>query len=330
MKYIRYRPAFSMIELIIVMVVLGIVSSISASLIAKVYESYIIQRAMHKASVSTELASTQITNRLTYGIGNSMIARNPTASYRNINSIHSIQNLHLTTSEIQDFSALEWIGYDNDSFSANAEPGWSSYCDVARSTITTINTPGSTLATATDIISSLGAVGGQNTRITDGILIFGGGEYSNFQFYDPSCMGFVNTLCSSQIEGVTNNTNTITIRDNTDSNHHRVLTDRYRLAWSAYILVPGFLDDNGDFNIAQTNPNTGTSDLMLYSNYQPWDGETFLNGDRNLIARNVTQFKFYGQGSVVRFKICIREEIGLDNDADNDNLGICKEKVVIK
>ncbi len=317
------RPAFNMIELIIVMVVLGIISSISASLIAKVYESYIIQRAMHRASVSTELVSTQITNRLTYAIGNSIIARKEGST-----DIRSIQNLNLSPADVQKFNILEWIGYDNDSFSATSKPGWSSYCDINRTgtTATKIFTPGSDLIgtdSASTIIANLGRVGGKNSTIADGALVFSGGEYSNYQLYDASCMGFVNTKCISQINSVTDNT--ITIKDNTNANHKRVLTDRYKLAWSAYAIVPENLDDKGT-----VDKSDDTYDLMLYSNYQPWDGEKYTNGDRNILATNVTQFKFYGQGSVIRFKICIREEMGLDLSKDSDNLGICKEKVVIK
>jgi prepilin-type N-terminal cleavage/methylation domain-containing protein len=316
------RPAFNMIELIIVMVVLGIISSISASLIAKVYESYIIQRAMHRASVSTELVSTQITNRLTYAIGNSIIAR------KDSTNIRSIQNLNLSSADVQKFNILEWIGYDNDSFSATMQPGWSSYCDVNRmgTTTTEIFTPGSNMEdtnSTTTIIANLGRVGEKNSTIRDGAIIFSGGEYSNYQLYDASCMGFTNTQCISQISSVTDDT--ITFTDNTNANHKRVLTDRYRLAWSAYAIVPENVDTKGT-----TDKGDDTYDLILYSNYQPWDGERYTNGDANILATNVTQFKFYGQGSVVRFKICIREEMGLDLSKDSDNLGICKEKVVIK
>ncbi len=46
-----FRSAFSMLELIFVIVILGIVSSIGAELIAKVYENYIVQRALHRSSL---------------------------------------------------------------------------------------------------------------------------------------------------------------------------------------------------------------------------------------------------------------------------------------
>jgi len=62
------KKAFSMLELVFVIAILGIVASISSSVIVQVYESYIMQRAVHNASIDTELAINQITNRLTYRI----------------------------------------------------------------------------------------------------------------------------------------------------------------------------------------------------------------------------------------------------------------------
>jgi len=324
----RLRNAFSMIELILVMVVLGIVASISSSLIVKVYEGYILQRAVYRASVSTEIVSTQLVNRLTYAVTDSIIARKINTNTKSLSDIKSIQNLNLTSNaEKEKFGILEWIGYDNDSFSAQIKPGWSGYCDINRSEeigtsqIIRVITPGSDINFAKNTIGYLGKIGAKNTTIYNGAVLFSGGEYSNFKLYDPSCMGFVNSKCISRV--LTLETPDakpeIRISKNTDSNQKKVITDQYKLVWSAYAVVPENLDSA-----------KATYDLFLYSNYQPWLGETYKQGDKNLLAKNVTQFKFYGQGSIVRFKICIREETGFEVTDPTNNLGLCKEKVVIK
>ena len=322
------KKAFSMIELILVMVVLGIVASISSSLIVKVYEGYILQRAVYRASVSTEIVSTQLVNRLTYAVTDSIIARKINTSTKNLSDIKSIQNLNLTTTDKEKFGILEWIGYDNDSFSAQIKPGWSGYCDLNRSEeigtsgIISLITPASDLNFAKNTIGYLGKIGGKNSTITNGAVLFTGGEYSNFKLYDPSCMGFVNSGCISRVRS--NPTPSLTkpeikIYENKNPNQKKIITDQYKLVWSAYAVVPENYDNK-----------RLTYDLYLYSNYQPWLGERYKQGDRNLLAKNVTQFKFYGQGSIVRFKICIREETGFEVTDPANNLGICKEKVVIK
>jgi len=329
----KFRSGFSMIELVLVMTVMGIVASVSSSIIVKVYEGYILQRAMYRANISTELVTTQIVNRLTYAVPNSLIARkidtNP--SNRDIDDIHTIQNLNLDDNdEKEKFGILEWIGYDNDSFSATKIPGWSGFCDINKSEeLSSISirifTPGSDtdLNSASNIINYLGAVGGMGSTINDGALLFSGREYSNFRNYDPSCMGFINSECISKILDMVStapSTPEIRIEKNIDPNQKKIITDQYKLVWSAYAIVPENRDDD-----------KGTYDLYLYSNYQPWRGENYLShGDKNLLAKNVTQFKFYGKGSIIRFKVCIREETGLKVDDPENNLGMCKEKVVIK
>jgi len=54
-KDLRY--AFSMIELIFVIVVLGIVASVGSSIIVKVFDTYISQKAVSTSSIKTEIAS---------------------------------------------------------------------------------------------------------------------------------------------------------------------------------------------------------------------------------------------------------------------------------
>jgi len=75
MKYNRLTPAFSMLELIFVIVILGIVASIGSEMIVKVYQQYIVQRAQHRASIKTELAATQIANRLASAIPGTVVRR---------------------------------------------------------------------------------------------------------------------------------------------------------------------------------------------------------------------------------------------------------------
>ena len=80
------RHAFSMIELIFVIIILGIISSIGAEIIASVYEQYIIQRAQHRASLKTELAATQIANRLAYAMPSTIVRRVGTGRDISINN----------------------------------------------------------------------------------------------------------------------------------------------------------------------------------------------------------------------------------------------------
>jgi len=142
MKRQTAKSAFTMLELIFVIVILGIVASIGSEMIAKVYGQYIVQRAQHRASLKTELAALQIANRLAAAIPGTVYRIKNDNSYELIGSNMSDPNAYI---------GLQWVGSDNDSFSATAIPGWSGFCDVDASSKNSIVTRGSNLAMANSI-----------------------------------------------------------------------------------------------------------------------------------------------------------------------------------
>jgi hypothetical protein len=93
----------------------------------------------------------------------------------------------------------------------------------------------------------------------------------------------------------------------------KIITERYKLAWSAYAIVPE-ADGDGLFN------------LILYSNYQPWNGESYLSPTttKHTLMENVSVFKFSEHGGVIHFKLCAVEMIG------ESNISTCKEKAIIR
>lgn len=313
MKFQLYRQAFTLLELVLVIVILGIVSSIGSNVIVQMYENYIIQRAMHRVSLKTELAANQIANRLAYRVDSSVIVRDLDGN------VTVLGDIDFGSSNIAP-EILEWIGYDNDSFSAQLNPAWSGYCDTTATLVpggtTNINTPGSNLAFANTVIGNLSK--GNVKNISNAALLFSvGGQHINAvsNSQRAACYGYDgNNTCIHQIAGNTGNTILRTdnlIETNTNISQH------YKLAWSAYAIVP--------VNIRSTS----LFDLELRYNYQPWDNIQFnhANTSSATLITNVTSFKFSEQGGTVRFKLCATEKIG---DASTVNVSICKEKVVIR
>lgn len=288
--YTSYRAGLSMLELVFVIVILGIVASIGSSIIVKVYESYIVQRAIYQASNKAELAAMQIANRLTYRISSSVIGRQDPDDNTTLLPLDQVPDGTYTT--------LEWIAYDNDSFSAQSTPGWSGYSDINATTTTRTNitTPGSDLDGITATI--IGNLGGSTADLA---LVFGGHEYNNTMNYDARCMGFTDSTCifTPTISDATN----LTLADD---NSTILMRDQYKLAWTAYALVP--------------SGNT----LTLRYNYQPWNGTQSADGSSIVLVDNFVSFRFKGNGDTVRFKLCIQEPIG------DQNVTICKEKAVIR
>lgn len=298
-----------MLELVFVIVILGIVASIASSIIVQVYESYIVQRALHRTSTKAELAATQIANRLTYRISSSVIGRYPGVGFKPIDELQQ--------GDADTHTVLEWIAYDNDSFTAQSTPGWSGFCDVDSSDTnkTKISTPGSNLADTSTIIGNLGGT------MTDAAIIFAGHEYSPTINYIANCMGFEDSTCISPVSAVS--ATSITITDN----NPKVITDQYKLAWSAYAVVPTQVTGS---ELTSRGFQTGDLiyDLGLHYDYQPWATNapsSYAQAESNsTLVTNVVSFRFTGNGDTVRFKICIAESIG------NSTITSCKEKAVIR
>lgn len=310
------KKAFTLLEMVFVIVILGIVAGISSEVIAKTYEAYINQRALYRSSIKTELAITQIVNRLAYAIPGSIVARNTADnSLSNISSIPNANN----------FNTLQWIGYDRDSFIArdaggetaiNRRPGWTGFCDLANSrrignttSNIDISTPGSNLSLANTIIGNLSAGGTARSLL-------------NAAVYFP-----VNSLSIHNGAGAytaAGNNGIFTTNDNgNDDSMLQInapvanikLSEQYKLAWTSYAIVAVNID---------ANP---LPELVLRYNFQPWNGELYSGNVpiQKVLIHNVSVFRFTGTENVVRLKICKPERISAD-----ENISVCKEKVVMK
>jgi len=255
------RDAFSMLELVFVIVILGIVSSIGAEIIANVYEGYIVQRAQYRASMKVETTLTQIANRLTYAIPGTVIRRN---------GIAGTPELITTPFTSPTYTVLQWVAKDADSFNAISTtsrlPGWSGFCDLDASPGTTVSTPGSNLGLASTIIGNLGGSLGSSS------IYFSG--YTT-----------AHAIASVAGSAITLTTAPATLIPPATKVEH------YKLAWTSYAL------------------SVEDGDLYLYYNFAP-SPATVIGGSKSLLLKNVTNFKFIGDGRTIRIKFCVREQIG--------------------
>jgi len=211
----QQRSAFSMLEVVFVIVILGIVASIGSEIIAQVYKNYVIQRAQYRATAKTELALQQIANRLRYAIPGTVISRpDKTGVQTPITDI---------TGTNADDKVLQWVGYDGDSFEAitsgtNRKPGWSGFCDIDASSKSELKTPGSYLSLADTIITNLS---GNTKTLADAKIFF---PHSTAAYSVSKKDDETFNVSPSLPSGTT-------------------IYERYKLAWSSYALE---VDSNGD------------------------------------------------------------------------------------
>ena len=274
---IKNHKAFTMLELVFVIVILGIVSSIGASIIAQVYESYIIQRVQYRANIKTELAINQIANRLRYAIPDTIGIRKSVIG-------DTFEDI-LTTAE-ENVKVLQWVGYDGDSFEAidsgaasgsTRRPGWSGFCDVNATRNaggSTLSTPGSNLGLANTIIGNLS---NHSASLDRSVIYFG--DYNGVSHSVASGTGETLTMDSAFPTGM-------------------LISERYKLAWSGYALA---VDSSGNLN--------------LYYNFDPTAKAAIGTTYSVPLLRDVTNFRFKYSGGAFRIKICKKERIGSDANA---------------
>ena len=318
------RRAFTLIELIITMVILGIVAYVATGLIAKTYISYNRVNTLHKANLKVEIALNNIANRLSYAIGGTIV-KVKSATEINIEPIERAP---------QDYQVLEWVGYDVDGFIANKsyvnpiKSAWSGFCDIQNSTKVKIKSPGSNLNFAKEVINNLSK--GKVNNLKKTALFFPGN-------YNYNNIGYLNTTGGTtgvNIVKFSNVDDTFTLYNITPAKR---ITEHYKLAWSAYAVVPVKQPTNRTDNPCKNINSTTATDcsdekpcnLCLKYNYRPWRGKQYNHRrvQYSVLATNVTVFKTFAAENRVHIKICVKEQMGV---GVNNTTSICKEKVVFR
>lgn len=315
----RTQKAFTLLEVVMVMVILGIVASISSSAIVNVYGSYISQRAVHDASLKTELAINQLANRLAYRMDRTLLARRP-GNTGTVAGTDFFPARSVPVAQRDTFNALEWISYDNDTFDATQTPGWSGYIDIVASLPD--GNPFSPGATASTQLSHYG-----NWQRTG--MRFMTANYAGAAIpftYDETCLysDFMANGC--MLRAVPSGNRILLFPGGIRSAPpaglagNLIYSEFYQIARSAFAVVP-------TAKAAPDNTINGIPvfDLVLHWGYQPWWGDNYTDGTRSTLIENVSVFRFKKETNAIRIKICSIEQIG-----ENDQISICKEKAVIR
>ena len=218
------RKAFTMIELIFVIVVIGIIAKFGVEFLIKAYDGYIFSAVQNKLQTQTEVALEQIANRLQYRIKPSIIARVDATNY--------VALANATGNE----TILEWIGYDIDGLRGDWNgsmnvPTWSGFIDLAGSTPpSTIVSPMTRDANITAMINALS--GNPAIGVAQSAIFFIGGNSDITKFG----WGGVITDQNQAMHPVTISGSNIASSVASDFSGVDIY-EYYQLAWSAYALV---------------------------------------------------------------------------------------------
>jgi prepilin-type N-terminal cleavage/methylation domain-containing protein len=310
------KKAFTFIELVFVIVVLGILSIGGSDMYLRIYNTYFESRTYNDMQAKSQLALDQIANRLTNRIKSSLIVSTDT-NYSSLESSGAIP--------ANQTYRIEWIESANDALRGMANsiniadtytpPGWSGFIDLDNSDNNFLDTPGGNLTVAEAIISSLSYgdinLSDPNPLATRGsaVIIF------------PDAAGSIDQY--GWRFGLDTNL-THPIYRNTDSSFrpiaptrfrgvYKEVFEQYQLAFSAYAL--------------EYNP--ATRNIILYYNYQPWNNERHDTNttQSTLFVENVSNFIFQSVGSMLKIQICINRA-DHQISATNEGFSVCKERAI--
>ncbi|MCZ6159060.1 type II secretion system protein [Campylobacter ureolyticus] len=290
------KKAFTLIELILVIVILAILSLIGSNIYTNVYKNYLTSKVVDEVEDKTKLALDQIASRLSDRVKQATIGRKSS----NPNDIVLVYDSRLQ----QDHDILEWIGQSTQSRnlagnSVDDSIGWSGFLDMGRYEDGKAILIGGRLSAAINVINSISRGGNQNlAMIFQGISTTRENGYG-FRGENPNKIMVFN---------MPNNGARITLaRDYMGEE----ISDRYQIAHSAYAIVP----ENGN--------------LYLYYDYRPWIGQTYRNGRKSLLVENITLFRFRGfSASGMDLKLCVNANAQKHGVTDNNRFVVCKTKVV--
>ena len=314
------KRAFTLLELIIVIVILGIIAMMSFNAMMNIYSNYFQTRTVNELETQTEIALEQISKRLEHRIKPSVIARKTDGAFLALND--SGVNLDAK------YEILEFIPYAYEIFNdvpsgSNKAGRYSGYADLAKSSPATgLISPGSNFSTeVVETIKDLTCREDTNATCVDFTKKDGGvvAIFSDVYYNVQSSFGYSNgtvpvslDIAKVGVKGGQSGLNGDTLE--ISGFDGKQISEQYHLAYTANAIVPEQSADPKD-------TANGVFDLNLYYDYRPWMGEKYKqNGEKATLAKNVTRFVFTEKNGVIVLKLCMR--------AKNSEITICKSKAV--
>ncbi|AQW82675.1 prepilin-type N-terminal cleavage/methylation domain-containing protein [Campylobacter pinnipediorum] len=294
------KKAFTLIELILVIVILAIVAGMTLNLVFVIYKNYVQSESISRVGSQADIILDQISKRLEYRIRSSDIARN--------SSDNSILNLNDSSLD-ESYDILEFIPYSYEAFDLDV---YSGVVDMdASSNLSGIETPGSNLD-----MSVFNQLSPRN-KDKELAMIFRGVSYNvNNSFgYTGTNVDFAKV----KFKDLTHFNNDISFVG-------KQMSEQYYLAHTAYAIV---VTKNATSAVSESASNRDF-DLVLYYDYRPWLGQQYNQGSSTVLARHVSMFKFKEENGMVFLKLCLR-----DNQKQRSSLSksgfdfnVCRTKAV--
>jgi prepilin-type N-terminal cleavage/methylation domain-containing protein len=311
------RKAFTMVEIIVVIVIMSILSLGTLISVKHLYQRAAKTSAINTFSSNSEVVLDQISALLYDRVSTSVIGYDPTNG-----DFQSIYNIN------SNFTVLEWIGTASEALKKRDYDGFADLNASNRATDTIVSYDLNDTDLNTTEYDKFGITytytNPNDANVT--ALIFAGAfdtgvvdnDFNNSFGWHGNSHNLI-----YDITGIVDNNITLAVRP-------QEIYEKYYLVDSAYAVARG-----QDVNIATCRAKTkldADDTLYLFYNYRPWKGETFcadpngsgMDGDVTILAEHVTAFKTDMLNDSIYFELTMSKNIrGSDN-----NVTVSKQKVV--
>ncbi|MDD2828277.1 MAG: type II secretion system protein [Sulfuricurvum sp.] len=308
MKSHRKYRAFTLIELLFVIVVLGIVGGVALEAVRQYYEGIYRTQTYTKRINEADLILEKLSKYFENSIYVSIVNLDQDAADNALVGTCEGDPKFETENVMHDYT-VGFLGVDVDSLYGDTTPGWSENAPAAFN---------GTALTPADANLSIA-----NTIITD---YYPASNLANSVIYNHE--GVVGACSDFNWDG-SNGLGAYYTINNFDGNNTLTLTTHYPVATpkndQKYLIRSGY---------ALRVLNTG--DLTLYTNFRPWKNEKYTSGKTVLLGQNVSSLyadynntnSYNERGGVLRLKVCMR---GLESNlstSDEVQQAICRERRV--
>ena len=303
------RYAFTMIELIFVIVVMGIIGKFGVEFLAQAYKSFIFANVNHTLQSSSATTVEFIASHLQYRIKDSVIVRTDANLTTTPPGFTALSSAVSGTP----YTVLEWIASDIDGFRGYSTPYWSGIIDINESTTAILESPATDTGQVDLLIQQLSY---NTSTIGDAALYFIGANTDISDYcWDGNALTEQDASAMHPIKKGTKVTQFKpgTVAGVTDNFSQVTVYEYYKLAWTAYAIAFENYDDD-----------TNMGDLVFYYNYQPWQGEKFYDGGNIqsfTLMENVSTFRAIAIGDIIKIQVCTKSNLV-------EEYSICKEKTI--
>lgn len=298
---------FTLIEMIVVIVILGILSAGTFVSLKHLYLRVAKSKAIGELSLDSHIITSQISALLSDRVPSSVIGYDD-----GVGIFESIYSLSST------YNVLEWIGLSVESFKRGDYSGFVDLDDSNASSLTLVS-PNTNIADILhtsrqkfddnnidfdDNITALVFAG----TFDDGSIVYSGDFNSTFGWHGNS---------ADRVFGIDSNSSAKNIVLASKPNE---IYEKYYLVDSAYAIARG-----DDINCRSDANETNT--LYLFYDYRPWKGETFCSeASVAILSSEVSGFEIDLQEGNLFFNLTMQRSV--PRRGNENNITISKQKVV--